>query len=382
MTFVADIRARLLGAAPAPAAAPDPRPPAPPGPRGEDGDAALVAVRSPLAAPPEPRSHLVRDPQAVDPVAQEFWADAPENPFARERTLVERFFIWVGRSLGLLFTVAAIKVAWDAANRFQTHEGWILSGHIAYSALLSMFPFLIFVASVAAVTIGPSELQALIDLMFEVAPVEVANAIRPILEQALGVERRGVLTFAGLGALWAASNGVEAFRIGFDRAYQPPKLRGYVVSRAVGLVFVLIGTAASLIMGFAVVLAPLLMELTQQLLGWAPPYGLGILRYMIALAAFALFLYMMHAILPSGRPRARRLWPGITATIVLWTAAASAFSVYLARFPTYSVTYGSLAGVIVTLLFFYLSGAVILYGAEVNAAIHRRETAAAKAAAA
>ena len=125
--------------------------------------------------------------------------------------------------------------------------------------------------------------------------------------------------------------------------------------------------------GIAVVLAPLIIELTEMLFGRAPPFGMGVLRYIIALVAFALFLYMMHAILPSGRPRARRLWPGITATILLWTVAASAFSVYLARFPTYTVTYGGLAGVIITLLFFYLSGAVILFGAEINAAIHRRE---------
>ncbi|MDF2232133.1 YihY/virulence factor BrkB family protein [Albimonas sp. CAU 1670] len=386
MNVGAFLRARLLGdapeaaaaGAPAAAAAPVAAPPAAPqpergGPRGEGGDAALSAARAPRAGPPPSRSHLPSDPERRDPVAREFWADAPEDPFARRRTKLERFFIWAGRSLALVFSLAALKVLWSAAMRFQEHEGFMLSGHIAYSALLALFPFLIFCTSFAAATIGPGELQALIELMFEIAPEQVADAMRPILEQALGVERRGLLTISGLGALWAASNGVEAFRLGFDRAYQPPNIRNFVISRAVGLVFVMIGTGAALIMGFAVVLAPLIIELTQMLLGRAPPFGMGLLRYIIALAAFALFLYMMHAILPSGRPRARRLWPGITATILLWTAAASAFSVYLARFPTYTVTYGGLAGVIVTLLFFYLSGAVILYGAEVNAAIHRRE---------
>lgn len=400
MNVGAFLRARLPGGAPDPIAAaeaaeereaasvpptvPPPvpagaEPPAPPPQppralsRGEDADAALTALRAPRPGPPPSRSHLPSDPERRDPVAREFWADAPEDPFARRRTGLERFFIWAGRSLGLLFSMAALKVFWDAINRFQTHEGFMLSGHIAYSALLALFPFLIFCTSVAAATIGPGELQALIDLMFDIAPVQVADAMRPILEQALGVERRGLLTISGLGAIWAASNGVEAFRLGFDRAYQPPSVRNFVISRAVGLVFVLIGAGAALIMGIAVVLAPLIIELTEMLFGRAPPFGMGVLRYIIALVAFALFLYMMHAILPSGRPRARRLWPGITATILLWTVAASAFSVYLARFPTYTVTYGGLAGVIITLLFFYLSGAVILFGAEINAAIHRRE---------
>ncbi|WP_339948643.1 YihY/virulence factor BrkB family protein [uncultured Albimonas sp.] len=362
---------------PPPAEPPPPAPPPAPaarrGLRGEGGDAALSGLRAPRAGPPPSRSHLPSDPERRDPVAREFWADAPEDPFARKRTGIERFCLWAGRSLSLVFSLAALKVLWDATNRFQTHEGFMLSGHIAYSALLALFPFLIFCTSVAAATIGPGELQALIDLMFDIAPAQVADAMRPILEQALGVERRGLLTISGVGAIWAASNGVEAFRLGFDRAYQPPNVRNFVISRAVGLVFVLIGAGAALIMGFAVVLAPLIIELTEMLIGRAPPFGMGVLRYIIALVAFALFLYMMHAILPSGRPRARRLWPGITATILLWTVAASAFSIYLARFPTYTVTYGGLAGVIITLLFFYLSGAVILYGAEINAAIHRRE---------
>ena len=89
-------------------------------------------------------------------------------------------------------------------------------------------------------------------------------------------------------------------------------------------------------------------------------------------AAFLIgFLLIMHRILPGRRLTGCRLWPGVLVTTVLWVAFASGFSIYLSFTPTYTVTYGTLAGVIITLMFFYLTGATIIFGAELNAALNR-----------
>lgn len=272
-----------------------------------------------------------------------------------------------------MFSADALRIAVEAYLRFERHEGWILSGYIAYATLLAVFPFLIFATSLAAATIGPEQFQALTNLVFDVAPGPVAEAIQPVLEEALGQERPGLLTFSGLATVWFSSNGVEAFRTGFERAYQPERPRNYIIARAIGAGFVMLGAVVSLIIGFLVVLAPLILSLLERLFEVSAPWGLGVLRYLIALASFALYLWLMHRILPSRRPGRRRMWPGIITTIAVWTAAASLFSIYLASFGRFSVTYGSLAGVIVTLLFFYISGLIIIYGAEVNAALSRRD---------
>ena len=79
----------------------------------------------------------------------------------------------------------------------------------------------------------------------------------------------------------------------------------------------------------------------------------------------------MHRVLPGRRLKGCRLWPGVLVTTVLWVAMAFGFSIYLSFTPTYTVTYGTLAGVIITLMFFYFTGATIIYGAEVNAALNR-----------
>lgn len=272
-----------------------------------------------------------------------------------------------------VFRFDTVKLLWAAMMRFQTHEGFLLAGYIAYATLLAVFPFLIFATTLAAATIGPDQFQALTDLLFDVAPAEVANALQPILEQTFGSERPGLLTFSALAAVWFSSNGVDAFRTAFDRAYAPDRLRNVVVGRLVGVLFVLLGATVSLIIGVAVVAAPVVLHLVEGFTGYAPPWGSGALRYLIAFGCFATYLYLMHWILPSRSPDRIRLWPGIITTIIVWTVAATGFGIYLASYASFSVTYGSLAGVIVTLLFFYLSGAVIIYGAEVNAALARRE---------
>ena len=265
----------------------------------------------------------------------------------------------------------ATRVAGSAAASFAKDEGWMLSGYIAYAALLAVFPFLIFATSLAAATVGPGEIQALVDLLFEVAPPEVASEIEPALRNVLETRREGVLTVSALGALIVASNGVEAFRQAFDRAYYAPKPRSAILGRLIGLVVVMVGTVAAIVLGFAVVLAPLIIRLVEGWFGVETPFGIGIARYALAGLTLFLFLALMHMTLPTRPPGFRRALPGVLTTLALWTLGAGGFSWYLAAAPDYSATYGSLAGVIVTLLFFFLSGAVIIYGAEINAAIDR-----------
>ncbi|MEO1686352.1 MAG: YihY/virulence factor BrkB family protein [Pseudomonadota bacterium] len=265
---------------------------------------------------------------------------------------------------------AGLTAAWDAAGRFQAHEGFVLAGYIAFAALLALFPFAIFLASLAAATTGPEEIEALRGFIVDALPPQVGSAIGPPLTAALSLEGRSVLTVSALGAVWAASNGVEAFRASFDRAYGAERPRHFVLRRLIGMAAVVVGALAATLMGVAVVLAPLILRMVEGLFGIEAPIGLGLARYGVALIAFVLLLRLMHWSLPSSRPK--RLWPGIWATVAIWAAAATAFSAYLAVAPSYSVTYGGLSGVIVTLLFFYLSGAVIIYGAEINAALDRR----------
>lgn len=263
------------------------------------------------------------------------------------------------------------RVARRAYRHFDADQGWILSGYIAYSVLLALFPFMIFTVAFASSLIGPEEITAATDWLFEQAPAGLANSIAPELDAVLGRDRGGLLTISAAGAIWAASNGVEAFRVAFDSAYESKRIRGFVLRRLVGLGFVLLGSITFATLGVAIVLAPLLLHAAETFTGVSVPIGTGVLRYAVGIGAFVAFLYAMHRFLPSRSQRHARLLPGIVATLVIWLAGASAFSIYLSYAPSYSLTYGGIAGVIVTLLFFYLTGAAIIFGAEINAALER-----------
>lgn len=264
---------------------------------------------------------------------------------------------------------ALARIGASAWRRFARDDGDALAGYIAFSAFLSVFPFAIFATALAGVLLDEQSSAHLTAALFELAPQHIAQTLKPVIDSVTGGAGDRLITLSAAGALWIASNAVEAVRVGLDRAYGAPKPRGYLRRRVVALGFVVLATITFGLLGFLIIAAPLALYLAESLLGVRVPIGLGMLRYGLGLGIFALFLHQLYLWLPSRRPPTRRLWPGIVVSMVLWTTGATAFSVYLAFAPSYSITYGAFAGVIVTLLFFYLTGAAILFGAQVNAVL-------------
>ncbi|MCL5777282.1 YihY/virulence factor BrkB family protein [Limibaculum sp. FT325] len=254
-------------------------------------------------------------------------------------------------------------VAW----RYSSHEGSVLAGNIAFSVMLSLLPFLIFATALAGFFVGPEGTTAALDAMFEALPEHVALTLKPVVLEVIGQRRGGVLTIAALGSIWAASNGVEAVRVALDRAYEGDIRRHFTLNRAFAVGIVLSAMVTLILLGALVVLAPLVFRLLESRMGLVIPTSADVARYAVSTAVLSLFLWKVHRVLPSRRMRGFRLWPGIAATVLALVLAGAAFSQYLALAPNFSVTYGTLGGVVVTLLFFYIGGVALILGAEVNA---------------
>ena len=107
-----------------------------------------------------------------------------------------------------------------------------MAGFIAFSGLLSIFPFLIFAATLTGILVGRDRSDTIIEALFEIAPEHVAQTLAPVVEEVLGKQSGEVLTLSALFAIWVASSAVEAFRIAFDRAYAVPDPRGFIQNRA------------------------------------------------------------------------------------------------------------------------------------------------------
>ena len=265
---------------------------------------------------------------------------------------------------------ATWPVLWTAAKRFDRDMGSVLAGNIAYSLMLAVVPFLIFATALTGFFVGAEASQIALNALFSAVPQHVAETLKPVLLEVIGERRGGLLTLSALATIWAASNGVEAVRIGLDQAYNVDASRHVALTRLISIGVVLTGFAIFTVLSVLIVFAPLVFILIEHWTAIEIPAEADVVRYVLGLAVLGAALWPMHRLLPSRSMRGVRLWPGVISSVVIWGAAATGLSIYLAYAPSYTVTYGTLAGVIVTLLFFYLTGVALIFGAEVNAVVN------------
>lgn len=263
----------------------------------------------------------------------------------------------------------AYRILRAAYARFYKDDGIAMAGYIAFSSLLAVFPFLIFSAALVGLLVEPSQNEEAVNALFRVAPEHIAQTLEPVLYEVLVDRGQGVLTLSILVAIFLASNAVDAFRVAFDRAYSVKKPRGFIVRRLISLAFVFLGAIVAVIMAVSIIFTPLLFQLAEKWLDKPLPASMGVLIFILGVTVFVLFLIALHRVLPSRAMKGRRIWPGVMVSLILWLSAAVLFSFYLSLTPTYAITYGTLTGVMVLAMFFYLTGVTIIFGAEVNAVL-------------
>jgi membrane protein len=264
---------------------------------------------------------------------------------------------------------APLRRLYRAGWRLADHDGLTVAGYMAFAAFTSLFPFLIFLAALASVLGTRETADQTVEGLFLFLPADVARTLAPAVREVMAGHHGGLLTFGALATLWTASSGVEALRDALDRAYGVKDPEPLWWRRLQSMVVVVLGALVLFVASLAVVLGPVLWRLVEffgrpgleEELAWT----LG--RYALGTVVLAGGLLALHRWLPSHHLPARALLPGVLLTLGLWLAGASLFSLYLGTVADYSVTYGSLGGVAITLLFFYLTGALFILGAEYNA---------------
>lgn len=250
-----------------------------------------------------------------------------------------------------------------------------IAGYIAYMSFLALFPFLIMLVSIAGYVGNTDAAQLMINEFYQVLPQEVVEAISPIIREVTEHPPTGILTIAIIGILWISSSGIEALRLGLNHAYGIAEKRSFYWRRFQSIFFVLIGSLSFLIATVILIILPILLKLWQYIevyLAYVPdlPITLGIgadfLRLLSAYCAVLIGILMIYKWLPHHKVRFKACLPGALIASGLWIVLAGLFSLYLQNFARYDILYGSLGGMIVTLIFFHLSALLILYGAHVN----------------
>jgi len=271
-----------------------------------------------------------------------------------------------------VITHPLITVPGDAFSAFLARGGDMQAGYIAYSLLLAIFPFLIFCVSLTGWAIGDDRSAEAVGVLFEFAPKYLAEVLQPVLEEVLAHDH-GLFTIFIVLAIWAAMRAVEAINRAFDGIYGERDGSVWIRRKSKALVTVIVSAIAAVILGLCILLAPALINIIEDFTSWDIPTNITIMRYTVGVVVFYILMWTLHWYLPNHHARGFPRLPGALFSTVTWLIMATGLSFYLAYSGTYSVTYGALAGIVITMLFLYFSGAIILFGAELNAAIARHK---------
>ncbi|WP_419182776.1 YihY/virulence factor BrkB family protein [Metabacillus fastidiosus] len=264
-------------------------------------------------------------------------------------------------------------LAKDLYNRFKEDELSRLSAELAYYFLLSLFPFLIFLITLLAY-LPLSEADVLATIT-QYAPKESMVLIETTLNQILSNQNGGLLSFGIIATLWSASNGINAIVRALNRAYDVEEDRSFLVARGMAVVL-------TIAMVFVILIALLLPVFGKQIgLFISAIYGLSdeflsiwnAIRWLLSGLILFIVFSALYFIAPNKRLQIKYVLPGSLFATVGWIIVSLAFSFYVSNFSNYSGTYGSIGGIIILMIWFYISGMIIVLGGEINGLLHKRK---------
>ena len=265
--------------------------------------------------------------------------------------------------------------AWEVVKRVAIgvyNDGFIHAGNLAYISLVALFPFFIVAAAVAHL-LGQSQDAALtVANILRRLPPDVASTLREPIQEVLTVRTGRLLWLGAIVGLWTATSFIETIRDILRRAYGVKYCSPFWEYR-LGSMLVILGAVLLMMVAFAVSAALTLAH--QLIIRWFPlaqdvASTLGVYRLVPAATLFFTFYVLFFALTPARyRKRDCRKWPGALFITAWWLITVEILPWVLSLFGGYSRTYGSLAGVMISLIFFFVVGLGVVIGAELNAAL-------------
>ncbi|MEO5774779.1 MAG: YihY/virulence factor BrkB family protein [Sphingomicrobium sp.] len=252
------------------------------------------------------------------------------------------------------------------------NDGFIHAGNLAYLALLAMFPFFILAAALAHL-FGRTQDGALTVASFlGQLPPNVASTLRAPIQEVLTARTGPLLWLGALVGLWTAASFIETIRDILRRAYGVKFSAPFWEYRLGSIALIVV---AVMLLMFAFAATVMLTSMQHAVEAWVPLSAnvastLGFFRVVPGIALFVTFYGLFFALTPSRyRKRGCRKWPGAMLVTLWWMATVELLPTAIGFAGGYSLTYGSLAGVMIVLLFFFVIGLGVVMGAELNAAL-------------
>ncbi|MDR4928098.1 MULTISPECIES: YihY/virulence factor BrkB family protein [Peribacillus] len=249
-----------------------------------------------------------------------------------------------------------------------------LAAEQAYYYLLALFPLLILLLSILPYL--NIDIQTALDTIKTFMPAETMEVVEKNIINILSERNGGLLTFGFLGTIWSASNGMNAFIHSMNIAYDVEETRNFIKARIISIVLTLGLVVAFIVMLGLPVFGKVIIDLLQQVIPIPEEMQIlfSLLRWVIAVVVISLVLAFLYRFAPNKSFPIKHVIPGAVTATVLWLGISLGFSFYISNFANYSSTYGSLGGVIILMLWLYLSGLIFVIGGEINAILHRQNS--------
>ncbi|NIK76772.1 membrane protein [Paenibacillus castaneae] len=254
-------------------------------------------------------------------------------------------------------------------SRFRDDDVPALGAQLTYYLILSFFPFLIFIVSFLGFVqlSGDSAIAELI----RVLPADTGEMIRSILTEVSRNNKGALLSIGMIATLWSASNGINAIIKGLNKAYDVEENRPFWKVRGISLIATIVFATVILLTMMMLIFGKVIGEYLFQLLHYPDGFESiwGILKYVISLAAMIGVFILLYWIVPNRKHSIKEVIPGVLFTTIGWIVTSLLFQFYINNFGNYSKTYGSLGGIIVLLIWLYISSIIIMLGGEINATL-------------
>lgn len=242
---------------------------------------------------------------------------------------------------------------------------------LSYYFVFALFPMLLFLTALLGMVPNVRLMEQLMEYLAGALPPDAASLTARVLNEVMKGAHGGLLSVGALAALWAASAGMDSIMTALNAAYDVVDTRPWWKRRlmAIGLTVVFAGfTLTALIL---LVLGP---EIAQAIARWV---GLGsvfttvwnTIRWPVALLLALVGVGLVYYLAPAVRQRWYWVTPGSAVAVGGWLVASIGLRLYVTRFANFNATYGSIGGAMLLLLWLYLTGLMLLVGAEVNAEI-------------
>jgi membrane protein len=260
-------------------------------------------------------------------------------------------------------------------KEFSNDNVPLLAAAQGYYYLLSLIPMLILILSVLPyLNLDPDQAMA---FMSDIMPEEIAGIFEDQIVDILTEQRGGLLTVGILGTIWSASSGMNAFMQASDLAYNVRNKRPFIKARLLSIALTF-GMIIALIIALVLpIFGDVLIDFVQSAMNI--PAGtemlIQVLRWTVSIVVIAGVLSALYHFAPNIKLPFKTAIPGALFATVAWLVTSFGFSIYINNFGNYSETYGSLGGVVILMIWFFLIGIILVVGAEINAILHRKRVA-------